>query len=131
MIKILDSDQWEEIFDSLTRNRARTFLTAFGIFWGIFMLVLLMGGGKGLETMLGSNFAGFASNSGFMISNVTSEPYKGFNKGRYWSIKMEDATRIKACTPESDIVTPTIRTWNSNAKFNNHVCNVGVLGEFS
>ena len=44
-----DSDQWEEIFDSLLRNKTRSFLTAFGIFWGIFMLVLLIGGGKGID----------------------------------------------------------------------------------
>ena len=48
----IDSDQWSEIFDSLSRNKLRSFLTAFGIFWGIFMLVLLMGGGRGLESML-------------------------------------------------------------------------------
>ena len=48
----IDSDQWGEIMDSLTRNKARTFLTAFGIFWGVFMLMVLMGGGKGLQEML-------------------------------------------------------------------------------
>ena len=56
-MKLLDSDLWEEIFDSLRKNRTRTFLTAFGIFWGVFMLILLMGGGKGLETMLGERSA--------------------------------------------------------------------------
>jgi len=130
-MNLIDTDRWEEIFDSLTRNKARTFLTAFGIFWGIFMLVLLMGGGKGLESMLGSNFAGFASNSGFMISNVTTEPYKGFAKGRYWNIKMNDAQRIQSCVPEVDIVTPTIRNWGSTAKCNNNSCSVGLIGEFT
>ena len=48
----IDTDFWEEIYDSLTRNKTRTFLTAFGVFWGIFMLILLMGGGKGLESMI-------------------------------------------------------------------------------
>ncbi len=130
MIKIFDSDQWEEIFDSLTRNKARTFLTAFGIFWGIFMLILLMGGGKGLETMLGSNFAGFASNSGFVISNATSEPYKGFRKGRVWRIKLEDVERLKLEVPELDIVAPTIRSWGATAKCNNHSCSAGLVGIF-
>ena len=71
----IDRDQWEEIFDTLSRNKTRTFLTAFGIFWGIFMLVLLMGGGKGLQSLLANNFAGFANNAGFIISNSTSEAY--------------------------------------------------------
>ena len=66
----IDRDQWGEIYDSLARNKTRTFLTAFGVFWGIFMLVLLMGGGKGLESMLAENFAGFATNSGFVVRPV-------------------------------------------------------------
>ena len=45
----LDSDQWSEIFSALSRNKTRTFLTAFGIFWGVFMLVSLIGGGNGLK----------------------------------------------------------------------------------
>ena len=110
-MKLLDSDLWEEIFDSLRKNRTRTFLTAFGIFWGVFMLILLMGGGKGLETMLGENFAGAASNSGFMISNSTSEPYKGFRSGRMWHLELDDVARIRNCVPEINIVTPTIRSW--------------------
>ncbi|MEE1145864.1 MAG: ABC transporter permease, partial [Bacteroidaceae bacterium] len=57
----IDRDQWGEITESLLRNKTRAFLTAFGIFWGIFMLLLLMGGGKGMEDMLSSNFAGFAT----------------------------------------------------------------------
>ena len=131
MINIIDSDQWEEIFDSLTKNKARTFLTAFGIFWGIFMLILLMGGGKGLQTMLASNFAGFASNSGFMITNLTSEPYKGFSKERMWEIELADVQRIKNCVPEVDIVTPTIRKWGGMAECNNRSCQVGMVGEYA
>ncbi len=128
-MKIIDLDLWEEIFDSLTKNKTRTFLTAFGIFWGIFMLILLMGGGNGLKSMLGQNFAGFASNSGFMISNVTSEPYKGFRKGRYWNITLKDVDKVKNCVPEIDICTPTIRNWGSIAKADNHSMSVQICGE--
>ena len=131
MIRLLDSDQWEEIFDSLTRNKARTFLTAFGIFWGVFMLILLMGGGKGLETMLSSNFAGSASNSGFMISNQTTVAYHGFSKGRYWNIKLQDAASLKNNIPEIDIATPTVRYWGASAKYNNKSSRVGLIGEYT
>lgn len=127
-IRLIDSDQWEEIFDSLSRNRSRTFLTAFGIFWGIFMLVLLMGGGKGLQSLLGENFAGFAANSGFMISNQTSEPYKGFRSGRYWQIELDDVERVKRSIPQIDVVTPTIRRWGGQARSENHSCNVSLTG---
>lgn len=128
LYNIFDSDQWEEIFDSLTRNKARTFLTAFGIFWGVFMLILLMGGGKGLQSMLGQNFAGFASNSGFMIANSTSEPYKGFSRGRYWRISLDDVERVKNCVPEIDVCTPTITKWGGQAQAENHSIGVQLRG---
>lgn len=130
MIKLLDTDQWEEIFDSLTRNKARTFLTAFGIFWGIFMLVLLMGGGKGLQTTLATNFAGFASNSGFMASSLTSEPYKGFAKGRHCDLKIDDAKHIMQCIPEVELATPTI-TSGGNAKYKDKTTSVNISGIFT
>lgn len=44
-----DIDTYREILDTLTRNKSRSFLTGFGVFWGVFMLVALIGGGKGLE----------------------------------------------------------------------------------
>ena len=56
----LDIDTYREILDTLTRNKSRSLLTGFGVFWGVFMLVALMGGGKGLEEMLYKNFDGFA-----------------------------------------------------------------------
>jgi len=130
-MKLFDSDQWEEIFDSLSKNRTRTLLTAFGIFWGIFMLILLMGGGKGLENMLATNFAGFASNSGFMISGTTSMPYKGFQQGRDWDITLDDVERVKNCIHEVDICTPTIRKWGARAVFNNHSSGVSLCGELA
>lgn len=129
-MKIFDTDQWEEIIDSLSKNRTRTFLTAFGIFWGVFILVLLMGGGKGLQSILGSNFAGFASNSGFMLSQNTSKPYKGFKKGRNWSIDLQDVLKVRMAVPEIELVTPIINNWGSNAVANNRSCNVSVMGIF-
>lgn len=127
---IFDLDQWEEIFDSLTKNKTRTFLTAFGIFWGVFMLILLMGGGRGLESMLAQNFAGFASNSGFMFSSETSMAYKGFRKGRHWNIDLDDVNRIKTCIPEIETCTPCIRQWSARAIANNFSIGVQVSGEY-
>jgi len=102
----IDRDQWGEIMDSLSRNKTRTFLTAFGIFWGVFMLMLLMGGGGALEQALGKTFAGFASNSGFIICGETSEPYAGFQTGRIWNMDETDIERIRHQINEVDIVTP-------------------------
>ena len=125
-----DSDQWEEIFTSLARNKTRTFLTAFGIFWGVFMLLLLMGGGRGLESTLANNFAGFANNSGFMMASPTSEAYKGFKKGRSWNIETRDVQLIRASVPELEIVSPTISNWRGSASYDTKKSNVNIKGEF-
>ena len=126
----IDRDQWGEIYDSLARNKTRTLLTAFGVFWGIFMLVLLMGGGKGLESMLAENFAGFATNSGFVGSARTSEPYMGFRKGRWWSMDVDDVERIRRAVPEIDIVTPQVSRWGCTAMNENKQMGVTVKGVY-
>lgn len=59
---LFDLDNWREIGTTLARNKTRTFLTAFGIFWGTAMLALLWGGASGAEGMLRRNFSGFATN---------------------------------------------------------------------
>lgn len=112
-----DSDQWGEILITLTRNKARTFLTAFGIFWGIFMLMILMGGGQGLQLALGKTFAGFASNAGFIVADRTSEPYAGYQTGRSWSIQLQDLERIRNLVPEVDVVAPVTFGANANATY--------------
>ena len=77
-----DIDTYREILDTLTRNKSRSFLTGFGVFWGVFMLVALIGGGKGLKEKLNNNFEGFATNTGMIWSQQTTKAYKGFRKGR-------------------------------------------------
>ena len=59
----IDIDSYREILDTLTRNKARSFLTGFGVFWGVFMLVGLMGGGKAMREQLDKTFEGFAPNT--------------------------------------------------------------------
>jgi len=126
----IDSDQWVEIFSALTRNKTRTFLTAFGVFWGVFMLLLLMGGGRGLESMLATNFAGFANNSGFVLASPTSEAYKGFSKGRNWSIETRDVGLIRASVPELEIVSPCLSNWRGSAAYDTKKLSVSVMGEY-
>ena len=81
MIKF-DIDRFHEITDTLSRNKSRTFLTGFGVFWGVFMLVALAGSGNGLEEMLQKNGDGCATNSAFIFPQPTTKPYSGFRKGR-------------------------------------------------
>ncbi|MBR1557500.1 MAG: ABC transporter permease [Prevotella sp.] len=104
----IDIDSYREIVDTLTRNKARSFLTGFGVFWGVFMLVALIGGGKGLREQLDKNFEGFATNTVMIWSQQTTKPYKGFRKGRWWSMDYKDIERLHQRVPELDVVVPLI-----------------------
>ncbi len=111
----IDIDTYKEILDTITRNKSRSILTGFGIFWGVFMLVALIGGGQGLKQLLQSNFEGFATNSAIIFSQSTTKPYHGFRKGRSWDMVSKDVDRLKEQIPGLDIVTPQFSLWNSNA----------------
>lgn len=113
---VFDIDNWKEITATLARNKTRTFLTAFGIFWGTAMLALLMGGGKGLRELMESNFTGFASNSAIISSGRTTMPYKGYKKGMYWSLTTTDVDNIRRAVPEIKAVSP-MTSRNANVSY--------------
>ena len=110
-MKWFDKDTFREILDSITRNKSRSLLTGFGVFWGVFMLMLLSGGGQGLENLLAIELDGFALNSGFIFPDKTSKPYKGFKKGRTWSLTYTDAERLHNLVPELETVAPSVALW--------------------
>lgn len=111
-----DVDTYREILDTLTRNKSRSFLTGFGVFWGVFMLVSLIGGGQGMKEMLNKNFEGFATNSAFVWSQQTSKAYKGFRKGRWWSMDLKDVERLRQRVPELDVIAPVVfMPWNASS----------------
>ena len=93
---MIDIDKWQEIFQTIMKHKLRTFLTALGVFWGIFMLVLLMGAGKGLENGVMGLFGKMAKNSMFIGGSRTSKPYKGLNAGRFIRMKMDDIDALKS-----------------------------------
>lgn len=113
-----DRDSFNEIADTLTRNKSRSFLTGFGIFWGIFMLLALIGGGAGLKQLLSKNFEGFANNSMIVFANETGMAFKGFRKGRTWNMTYNDVIRLQNQVPELDIVTPVLTSWQGAAYYN-------------
>ncbi|WP_298454751.1 ABC transporter permease [uncultured Prevotella sp.] len=110
-----DIDRYREILDTLTRNKSRSFLTGFGVFWGVFMLVSLLGGGQGLKELLQKNFEGFATNSAIIWAQPTTKPYAGFRKGRQWSMVYKDVERLKQQVPELDVVSPVLSHWGGSA----------------
>ena len=129
----LDIDTYKEIFTTLSRNKSRSFLTGFGVFWGVFMLLGLIGGGNGLQQLLSRNFEGFATNSVIVFAQNTTKPYAGFRKGRSWKMNYDDIERLKAQVKELDIVAPVLARWGANATHGDkkYSCNVkGVLPEY-
>ncbi len=104
----VDIDTYREILDTLTRNKSRSLLTGFGVFWGVFMLVALMGGGQGLKEKLEKNFEGFAQNTAMIWAQQTSKPYKGFRKGRWWAMEYKDIDRLRQRVPELDAIAPVL-----------------------
>ena len=124
----IDIDSYREVLDTLTRNKSRSFLTGFGVFWGVFMLVALMGGGNGLKELLQQNFAGFATNSAMVWAQPTSKAYKGFRKGRLWHMDYKDVARIRHSVPELDVVTPILFSNGGTAYYGDRKATIGVTG---
>jgi putative ABC transport system permease protein len=101
-----NKDRWNEILEALTANKFRTFLTAFGVFWGITILVLLLALTNGLKNGVEAGFSDFATNSMFTWAQRTSIPYKGLPKGRRFEYKLGDVGAMKAEFPELKYVSP-------------------------
>ena len=113
----IDIDRYREILDTLSRNKSRTFLPGFGVFWGVFMLVALIGGGNGMKEMLNNNFEGFATNSALVWAQPTTKPYAGMRKGRMWCMSYLDVERLREQVPELDVVTPMVSRWGATAVY--------------
>lgn len=124
----IDIDTYKEILDTITRNKARSFLTGFGVFWGIFMLVALIGGGQGLRELLSNNFAGFATNCAIVFPQPTTKAYQGFRKGRSWQLTYRDIERLKAQVPELEVVSPTLSVWDASVTFKDKRSNCSFKG---
>lgn len=127
-LTIFDIDNWKEIGATLSRNKTRTFLTGFGIFWGVAMLALLMGGARGGEDMLRRNFAGFATNSGGIVPEQTTIPYKGISRDRSWQMDMTDVELLRTAVPQLDVVVPTFSSWGRSFRAGNNTYSGQVIG---
>ena len=103
---MFDLDHWREIYGALTANKLRTALTAFGVFWGIFMLMIMVGAGTGLENGITQDFNERATNSFFVWSQRTTLPYRGLPAGRSFELENQDIEAIKRHVPEVEVVAP-------------------------
>jgi putative ABC transport system permease protein len=111
---MFDRDKWQEIYSSLKSNKLRTFFTAFGVFWGIFMLIIMMGSGNGLRNAVYDGMGDFATNSAIMFTRQTTIPYKGFPRGRQWLFHTSDMEALIKNIPEIDQLAPRLQPWGGN-----------------
>jgi len=103
---MFNRDKWNEVIESLSANIFRTVLTAFGVFWGIFILVILLAAGNGLENGVTQSFSGISSNSMFMWTQTASKPYDGLPKGRRYNFDTDDVASIKQKVNGLEYVSP-------------------------
>ncbi len=108
---MFDTDRWMEIWVTLTRNKTRSILTGFGVFWGILMLVILLGSGTGFRNGVMKNVDGFATNSAFFFSERTGEAYKGYKKGRSWRMRNRDLETIRQRVRGVRYLSPMALSW--------------------
>jgi putative ABC transport system permease protein len=103
---MIDIDRWQEIWGTLRRNRLRAALTACGVFWGIFMLIVMLGFGHGLREGVRRGMAGFASNSMYVWPQRTSMPHEGLAPGRFVRLTLQDAEAVRAGVRGITVVAP-------------------------
>lgn len=111
---MFDLDKWQEIFGTIRKNKLRTFLTALGVFWGVFMLVFLMGSGKGLENGVMTQFGLKITNALFVWTQPTAKPYKGLPPGRRVQLNINDVRAISNEVEGVEYMAP--RMWVSSGE---------------
>ena len=91
---MFDYDKWQEIFISLKQHKLRTAATALAVWWGIFMLVILLGAGNGLQNSFEKGFGDDALNSIWVWPERTTRAYKGLKPGRWIQFHNDDYDAI-------------------------------------
>jgi len=107
-------DRWEEVFSTIRKNKLRTFLTGFSVAWGIFMLVILLGSGHGLENGVRDQFKSSATNTLWIWGGQTTKPYKGLQPGRRIDFENKDYEHIKNTVDGVDLISGRLNLWGDN-----------------
>ena len=121
-------DFFEEIWATISKNRSRSILTGFGVFWGMMMLLVLVGIGQSLTQGIMANVEGFAINSCFVIPDRTSKPYKGLQKGRTWAIHNTDMHTICQAAEHAEEVAPMCFGGQSTVRYGNWHDDYSIVG---
>ena len=112
---MFDLDKLHEIWQTITRNKTRSFLTAFGVFWGMFMFIGMLGIGQGFENGMKRKVSNVATNSMFVIARNTTVEYKGFNSGRWWNMTQDDIALLRKQISEIKTITGMTMVGNFTA----------------
>ena len=127
---MFDLDKWQEIFTTIRKNKLRTFLTIFGIGWGIFMIVILLGAGKGLQNGVEKDFEGTATNSGFFWSQRTTISHGGFQPGRSVTFTNEDTNFLRRTNKNITYLAPRNRLNGEIVYYGDKNGNYSIYGDY-
>ncbi len=117
-MNFINTDKLQEIWYTIKQNKLRTFFTAFGVFWGIFMLVVMLGAGKGLHNGVSTGMGDMATNSMFMWGNRTTMPYKGFTRGRWVRFDNDDTKALREQLSEIEYLAPRLQVFAAQGQNN-------------
>ena len=121
-------DGLQEILFTLRQNKLRTLLTAFGVFWGIFMLILMLGAGRGMQNGVYDGFGGEVMDFIIVFSGTTSVAYNGMGLGRYVQMNSEDIQAIKQQIPNVRFIASENQTEGATITFEKKIANFAVHG---
>jgi len=126
---LFDIDTWQELYDSISKNKVRSILTMVGVWWGILLLIALLGSARGIENTFNRIFGDFATNSVFIIPSVTSKPFKGFQEGKRVRLTLTDVKKVEENIEGLEFVVP--RNRNQSLVVRNFLSgNFGVSGDY-
>ncbi|MCB0600860.1 MAG: ABC transporter permease [Saprospiraceae bacterium] len=106
---MFNRDTWQEIWMTIQQHKLRTFLTVLGVFWGVFMLIFMLGMGSGLENAVFRDFGDRATNIMYVWSSSTSLPYQGYQPGRFPRLNFDDLEAIKQQVKGVGFIAPRTR----------------------
>lgn len=131
---MFDLDKWQEVLHTLRQSKLRTVMTALGVLWGIFMLVLMLGFGNGLERGVMQNMVGFVSNSVYVWGQRTSKAHLGLSPGRRIRFTTRDIRAIESSVSGISALAPRnqLGGWQdgNNVTFGVKTGNFGVMGDY-
>lgn len=129
-LALFDRDTWQEIFGTIRKHKLRTGLTALGVFWGIFMLIFVLGMGAGLKNGVYRQFGDRAKNVLYVWPSLTTLPYEGFRSGRVPRLTRDDIDILKNNIDDIDGIAPRLSLNNRIARVNDKTEEVEIRGEY-